>query len=152
MGESLSPQELWRQLRSIDAGLLDNLAFLCRLRRAESGTGAAYCTPGRAWLAQRLGVSVWTISRHTSRLKRLGALEKVQRRPKAGKWQTNLYVLRGRCAWIVGTALARVRRPPSRVPSGAHIAPSEGETAADPGGAAALRAIIRTLQARIRGG
>lgn len=57
-------------------------------------TGIAY--PGRAWLAQRAGCSIRTISRHVTKLKRMGYLTARQRRYRRrdGTWDTRSNVYR----------------------------------------------------------
>jgi DNA-binding MarR family transcriptional regulator len=152
MSTGLTPAALWRQLRSIDAGLLDQLAFLSRLRSRQSPKGAAYCTPGRKYLAGAVGVSVATVTRHTRRLVELGVLVKRQRRPVDGKWQTNIYSLVGRGAWLVARSMHAMRWAPNRRASKRDIAPSEGKAELPDGGKAALRAAILTLSQRLRGG
>lgn len=151
MPAPLSPAELWRQLKSIDFLILDHLAYLSRLRAAHSPKRAHYATPGRAWLAAKAGVSVSTITRHTTRLKALGLLDKRQRRPVEGKWQTNLYVLVGRAAWIVARSMHAMRRRPNRRASVRDLAPSEGRDGRSAGTRAQLRGIIDTLQKKLRG-
>jgi hypothetical protein len=152
MAPTLTPAALCRQLKTIDTTLLDELAFLSRLRRTSSPSGAAYCVPGRAWLGARLGVSIRTITRHTSHLVGLGVLRREQRRPVAGRWQTNLYVLVGRAVWLVSKTVRTLRSSPYRGTSKAHKPPSEGEGCPDGGGKVAFQAFIRTLRDRYGGG
>ena len=51
--------------------------------------------PGRELLAKQCGCSIWTVSRHVSKLRKLGVLEVTHRklRKKDGTWktQTNVY-------------------------------------------------------------
>jgi len=148
----IHPNALWRHLRSIDFALLDTIAFLSRQTARHSPKQAHYCTPGRSWLARKIGVSIGTISRHTTRLKALGMLNKLQRRPVDGKWQTNLYALRGRATWLVARSMQALHRPPNRVPSNAHIAPFKRGPDRIAEARTSLRSIIRTLEARLRGG
>jgi len=149
---SLTPAALWRQLRSIEAGLLDQIAYLAGLRARHSPKGASYCTPGRKYLAAALGVSVATITRHTTRLAQLGVLAKRQRRPIDGKWQTNIYTLAGRATWIVARSMHAMRWTPNRRSSKPHIAPYEGKAEHPTEGRSALRALILTLSQKLGSG
>lgn len=105
----------WNQLTGIDFRLLDELAFLAKLQASRSPKRSHYCTPGRAWLAQRLGVTPTTISRRTSHLAALGVLHKRQRRPIRGRWQTCLYALVSPAAWYAAAFATRLRRLSHRV-------------------------------------
>jgi hypothetical protein len=117
------PHEIYRKLDGIDFRLINEIAFLSRLQKKR--TGSAYCCPGREYLAGKVGCDVGTISRHTSKLVTLGILEKRQRRPIRGIWQTCLYKLRGWASWalagIVG-ALRKLGDRSHRVRLDAHIA------------------------------
>jgi hypothetical protein len=98
-------------------------AFLSKQQKKR--TGSAYCCPGREYLAGKVGCDVGTISRHTSKLVRLGILEKLQRRPIRGIWQTCLYKLRGWVSWAlagIAGALRKIRNNSHRVRHDAHIA------------------------------
>lgn len=116
------PQEIYQKLDGIDLKLLDELAFLCRQQKKK--TGSAYCCPGRRYLAGKLGVDVGTISRHTTKLLELGILDKRQRRPVRGIWQTCLYRLRSWQAWALGRVAGLIRKVgnPHRVRLGARKA------------------------------
>jgi len=112
-------QEIWAALSSIDLKLLEEIAFLCRLRAKESPSGKPWCHPGRKYLAAKLRRSVVTISRHVSKLKHLGILDAFQPRPDGGHWRTNVYRLRSRRSWRlarIGVLIERVahRIIPSR--------------------------------------
>jgi hypothetical protein len=132
--------------------LLDQLAYLSSITAAKSPTGAAYCYPGRAWLARQLGVSISTISRYTSHLKALGVLRKFQRRPELGKWQTNIYTLVGGAVRLVARIVHPKAPPPNRVAQSAHKPPSEREADRRAEGRTALRALLNNLERKIRGG
>jgi hypothetical protein len=73
-------------------------------------------------LANKLGVDVGTVSRHTSKLVTVGVLEKVQRRCVRGIWQTCLYWLRSWQAWALGRVAGFLRKIGNshRVRLGAH--------------------------------
>lgn len=114
-------RETWNQLTAIDARLLDALAFLARLKGKTSPTNARYATPGRRWLAAHLDCSVETITRHTTKLARLGLLTKLQRRPQAGQWQTNLYRLVSPMAWQAAALVHHVRAAAHRLSKVPHI-------------------------------
>lgn len=78
-----------------------------------------------------------TISRHTTKLVRLGILDKRQRRPVRGIWQTCLYKLVSWGAWALAGIAGAVRkkrskshrvRPPARIASvQTEIVPQEGQ-------------------------
>ena len=102
------PQETYQKLDGIDLKLLNEIEFLSRQQRKR--TGSAYCCPSRAYLAGKLGVDVGTISRHTSKLVDLGVLDKRQRRPIRGIWQTCLYRLRSWQAWALGRVVGFLRK------------------------------------------
>lgn len=152
MDAPLSPADLWRKLRSVDFAILDNLAFLSRLRARQSPNGAHYATPGRAWLAQQCGVSIRTITRRTTRLKRIGALDKFQRRPIDGKWQTNLYALVGRASWLVVRSMQGLHRGSHRRPETAHKPPQEGKADLRGDGRLAFQAFLINLTRKMKGG
>lgn len=152
IGKPCSPGELFRAISSREAHLIEQFAYLSNITAHKSPTGASYCFPGRRWLAARLGVSISTVSRYTSHLKALGVLRKFQRRPDLGKWQTNIYVLVGPAARLVARVMHPRTAPPNRVAESAHKPPSEGKDSRQPDGRTALRAIIRNLEERLRGG
>lgn len=147
----LDPSTLWRQLKSIDVGILDHLAYLSNLTAKRSRSGAHYATPGRRWLAAKLGVSIRTITRHTTHLAAVGILTKRERRRDLGRWQTNLYCLVGRGAWMIARRAQSLRRPLNRGTELAHKPPSEREDSRSAEGRAALRAIIQTLTRKLGG-
>lgn len=120
------PRAVWNQLSGLDCRLLDELGYLSRLTARRSARGASYCTPGRHWLAQRLGCSQTTISRRTSHLKALGVLSKLQRRPVAGHWQTCLYALIHPIAWQASRLRHLLTTTANRVSRMTHLAPSKG--------------------------
>jgi DNA-binding transcriptional ArsR family regulator len=102
------PTDIYQQLDGIDFRLLDELAFLCKQQRQR--TGAAYCCPGREYLARKVDCDIGTISRHTSKLERLGLLEKIQRRPVRGQWRSCLYRLRSWVSWRLGQIAGMLRK------------------------------------------
>ena len=110
------PQEIYRQLDGIDYRILNEIAFLSKQQKKR--TGSAYCCPGREYLAAKTGCSIWTVSRHTAKLVRLGILEKRQRRPIRGIWQTCLYKLVSWASWAlagIAGALRKIPHPSHRV-------------------------------------
>lgn len=80
-------QQLWQQLDGHDIKILEELTFLSKTR--------GYARPARTYLSNKLGVTIWTISRHTAKLARLGLLRiQHRRRQKSdGTWtfRTNVY-------------------------------------------------------------
>ena len=122
------PQEIYKQLDGIDFRILNEIAFLSKQQKKR--TGSAYCCPGREYLAAKVGCDIGTISRHTSKLVRLGVLEKRQRRPIRGIWQTCLYKLRGWASWaLAGIAgqLRKIGNNSHRVRPSTHIASVQTE-------------------------
>lgn len=119
------PQDIWNHLTGLDARLLEQLAFLARLQRARSPKGAAYCTPGRAWLATRLDCHPDTISRHTAKLQALGILDKRQRRPISGIWQTCLYAITSPLGWRFAALRATIARVANRLTNSTDLASSK---------------------------
>lgn len=146
---TVPPDQVYRRLKTIDVGLLDQIAFLSRHRRNETRAKSCYATPGRAWLASRLRVSVRTVSRHVSALVHSNLLDRTQRRPVGGKWQTNLYRLKGRAAWLVARTMQAFRRPPTAGHARLTSTPQKGRSDPEPGGRSALRAAIQTLEAKL---
>lgn len=108
------PQDIYQQLDGIDFRLLDELAYLCKQQRQRST--AAYCCPGREYLAKKVGCDVGTVSRHTSKLEKLGLIEKIQRRPIRGQWRSCLYRLRNWVAWRLGQIGAMLRQGGKKKP------------------------------------
>jgi len=119
------PQAVWNQLDGVDFRLLEQINYLARTAADRRQSGALYCTPGRKWLATRLGVSICTISRHVSKLARLQVLHRIQRRPIAGRWQTNLYRPIHWTCWKVSAVRARLLTATHRVAQAIHLAPSK---------------------------
>ena len=117
------PQDIYQQLDGIDFRILNELSFLSKQQKRR--TGSAYCCPGREYLAAKVGCDVGTISRHTSKLVTLGILDKRQRRPIRGIWQTCLYKLMGWASWAMAGIASQLRKKPNnshRVRPTAHIA------------------------------
>ncbi len=140
------PEDIWRQLSGVDLKLLDEIAFLSRKRAERSRSGALYCAPGRKYLARKIGVAVSTISRHVSKLKRLGLLTALQRRPIGGIWQSNMYKINSWLGWRLAGIRDMVRKIGSRVAKKAHIAllrsksiSPRGESPIGPSGQAILK-------------
>ena len=117
------PINIYQQLDGIDFRLLGELAFLSKQQKKR--TGSAYCCPSRTYLAKRVGCDVGTISRHTTKLEGLDILEKQQRRPVRGIWQTCFYKLKGWSAWTLAGIANKFRKKFKqihRVRPNAHIA------------------------------
>jgi Helix-turn-helix domain len=119
------PTDIYRQLLGTDFRLLDELTFLAKQQQKKSG--AAYCMPGRKYLAEKLSCSIRTISRSIARLRRLGILDAIQRRPVRGLWQTNLYKIRHWLGWRIGQLGQLLRKPTHRGTPMAHIASPWGK-------------------------
>lgn len=115
------PSDIAQRLTGTDFRLLDELSFLSRLQRKR--TGASYAMPSRRYLAEKIGCSIRTVSRSVARLKRLGILEAVQRRPRRGVWRSNLYRIRSWIGWRLGQLSGALRKIGShRGTRTAHIA------------------------------
>lgn len=112
-GKSNTYQE-WFQLDGIDFRLIEELTFL------QGNRGC--CFPSREYLAAKLKISIWTISRHTSKLKGLGLLSIQPRRYRRtdGTWATrsNIYKVLG----FIGSKVRKILslltgvRPKARIP------------------------------------
>lgn len=113
------------RLTGTELRIIDELHFLSEQQRSRSPKGAAYAIPGRRWLAQRCGVTVWQVSRATSRLANLGLLSKSQRRPQGGRWRSCIYWVHARTAWAAARVNRVVRAAFNRVRFTAHIAKSK---------------------------
>jgi DNA-binding transcriptional ArsR family regulator len=135
-------RDTWNQLTSIDLRLLEEMGWLSRQTHRRSPSGAYYCFPGRLWLGIRVGASTRTISRHLAKLARLGLLSKRQRRPRLGRWQSNLYRLIHPMAWAAARVRQMLTKCGDRRTQTAHIASSLKRREKDRGSAEALRAII----------
>ena len=101
------PEDIYQQLDGVDFRLIDELTFLSKLQRER--TGASYCIPGRKYLARKLRVCVRTVSRHIAKLRKLGVLDTVQRRPVLGQFQTNLYKVFEWTVWKARRVISMVR-------------------------------------------
>jgi len=115
------PYEIYRKLEGVDFRLIDELSFLANLQAQR--TGSRYCIPGRKYLARKLGVCVRTISRHLSKLRRLGVIDAIQRRPVRGQFQTNLYRVYEWTVWQARRVMSLIRdvweavKPKKRAPA-----------------------------------
>lgn len=114
------PLDIARQLLGVDYRLLDELSYLAKQQRKR--TGASYAVPGRKYLSSKLGVSIRTISRSVARLKRLGILDAIQRRPVRGRWKTNLYKIRSWLGWRLAQISSNLRKIFHRETRTSHIA------------------------------
>ena len=132
---ALAPVTVANQLGRADVRVLDHLTYLAHVYQRRCRTKTAYCWPSRAWLATRCRVSIRTITRATTHLANLQLIRRIQRRPEAGRWQTNLYVLIHRSAHLLGTLRRRIAARLDRAPDPAHQPPRSGAA----GNAAARR-------------
>jgi len=92
-----------------DIKTFEQIAFLCKLRRQRGLL--PYCIPGREYLSRKTGFSVRTVSRATSRLVAAGLLQKRQRRPTQGQWQSNLYRPVSHRFWKLSAAIGELFSP-----------------------------------------
>jgi len=111
------PKLNWSDLRTFE-----EISFLCKLRRQRGLL--PYAIPGRAYLARKTGYSVRTVSRATSRLVKAGLLQKRQRRPTQGQWQSNLYRPVSQRFWKLSAAIGALFSPGAVGPThrGPHLA------------------------------
>jgi len=111
------PKLNWSDVRTFE-----EISFLCKLRRQRGLL--PYAIPGRAYLARKTGYSVRTVSRATSRLVAAGVLQKRQRRPTQGQWQSNLYRPVSQRFWKLSAAIGALFSPGAVGPThrGPHVA------------------------------
>lgn len=140
-----SIQRTWRACKTLDVRLLDQIAYLSTVHNRQSKRGGRYAVPGRRWLAQRLGCSVWTISRHTSALQRAGILQKYQRPQKAGRFRSCVYWLVEPGSWVVARTRQLLRAASHRVRFQAHRTRSESVEEREAARRSVLRAQARSL-------
>jgi len=112
------PKLNWSDLRTFE-----EISFLCKVRRQRGLL--PYAIPGRSYLSRKTGFSVRTVSRATSRLVSAGLLQKRQRRPTQGQWQSNLYRPVSHRFWKLSAAIGELFSPNAvgparREPSLAH--------------------------------
>lgn len=111
------PQDIYNQLDGVDFRLLEEIDYLSRCQAKHGKTGARYCFPSEAYLAQKLSRCREVISRHVSKLSRLGVLSVIHRRKVRGHWQTNLYRIVSSVWWRIRKGLGKtISRDFSRVP------------------------------------
>ena len=134
MRDNHTPRSPLRDLSATDMQLLDEIRYLSELQARINGTGSYYARPSRRYLALKTGVCITTVSRRISRLERLGYITRTQRRPRLGRYQTNLYTLQQllatgarRLTASLKAALSRVtgvsRKPKNLKPLGARGVP-----------------------------
>jgi len=98
------PKLNWSDLKTFE-----EIAFLCKLRRKRGLL--PFCIPGRSYLSRKTGYSIRTVSRSTSRLVAAGLLQKRQRRPARGQWQSNLYRPVSARFWKLSAAIGELFSP-----------------------------------------
>ena len=103
------PHEIYQKFDGVDFRLIDELTFLSNLQAQKSPTGAQYCIPGREYLAKKLGVCIRTVSRHIGKLKGMGVIEAIQRRPVRGQFKSNLYKVFDWTVWKVRKSISLIR-------------------------------------------
>jgi hypothetical protein len=101
--------EIYNQLDGYDFRILEYLMYLCKIQAKKSPTGARYAYPSEAHLASKLDTTRETISRHVSKLSRLGVIAVTHRRKVRGHWQTNLYRIVSHSWWKVQQVIALLR-------------------------------------------
>lgn len=97
---------LWKQLNKTDLKLLELLSFLSK----EKG----WCQPSRKYLAETLGVTVWTISRHITKLSKNHQFKVIHRsrKRKDGTFdpRTNLYIISPALAKRIGKIKKAIKK------------------------------------------
>ena len=110
-----------RQLDGKDLMILEHLMFLCKVHKQNSESGASYAIPSQMWLAKKIGIRRETVSRHITKLARLGILEVTHRRQVKGKYKTNMYRIREWKWWRTGKAIYKLRHPDGEAKSALKI-------------------------------
>jgi DNA-binding transcriptional ArsR family regulator len=110
-----------RQLDGKDLMILEHLMFLCKVHKQNSKSGASYAIPSQMWLAKKIGIRRETVSRHITKLARLGILEVTHRRQVKGKYKTNMYRIREWKWWRTGKAIYKLRHPEGEAKSALRI-------------------------------
>jgi len=147
--------ETYRQLDGPDIRLLEEIDFLSRRQAKRSVTGARYCCPSEIYLSKKIGIARENVSRHISKLSRLGVLAVQNRRKLRGNWQTNLYKIVNWGWWRLRQAAQALRSTPARVTGTSHKAISVRENESLPrseGAPTAIKGLLTELLARVRGG
>jgi hypothetical protein len=109
-----------RDLTPNEFRVLRYIYYVAFLHGMQSWNGKIYCVPSEQRIASVVGLHRVTVSRIVSYLKLQGLLTVIQRRPKNGQWQTNLYKL-GSIVWIMfGKIIKRFQRYFNRVASKLH--------------------------------
>jgi len=111
----------YRQLDGPDIRLLEELNHLSRIQGKKSPTGAKYCCPSEMYLSKKVGIARENISRHVTKLTKLGILAVTHRRKLHGNWQTNMYRIVSWVWWRLRQATEKLRSLPSRVTQPSHI-------------------------------
>lgn len=148
--DARTANQIWHQLKTIDFRLLEELRFLSVRQSQTSPTRAHYCKPGRAYLARKLGCTITTVSRHTSRLKALGVIQKLQRRPHRGRFRSCLYAIVAPAAWRITRLRHLIERTAHRVTFRARKAAPPETAKAPRRNEAEYRALIAKWMARGR--
>lgn len=161
------------KLNATELRLLDEIANLCRYHARHSPRGGRWCQPGRAWLANRIGVTVWTISRNTNRPRFRALVEHHQQRKHRGTWRTCKYFVRDPRVWIWAHAVAKITgrvrphvpvkpRPAltlsagrgsplsPRAPNRTHTLWEDQQSSLRDSGRDALRRVLDSLEARMK--
>ena len=107
-------EETLKQLDGYDLRLLEEIHFLCRCKAKSSKTGARYANPSEEYLSRKVGLSRSNVSRHMSKLSKLGILLVTHRRKVRERFQTNLYRILSWVWWRAGKIAAILRQGPNR--------------------------------------
>jgi hypothetical protein len=145
--------EIYNQLDGYDFRILEYLMYLCKLQAKKSPTGARYAYPSESHLANKLDTTRETISRHVSKLSRLGVIAVTHRRKVRGHWQTNLYRIVSHVWWKVQQAISQLRGKTHRVTPTSHLTTPmrgnknlEDQKGGPSGNFTSLRDTIKALQ------
>lgn len=84
--------------RHIDAPLLEQLVYLCKVTARHSAKGSLYCFPSQTYLGEQVGRCRETVNRHVRELVERGLITSTQRRKQGGRWRSCLYRV---ASWVL---------------------------------------------------
>lgn len=87
------PPEVLCKFRKHEIVIIATLCELWNLHRINSPNDTIKCWPGEQYLADKAGVTKWTISRSIRRLIKMGIIQAFQRRTRIKIWRTNMYYI-----------------------------------------------------------
>jgi predicted transcriptional regulator len=114
------PKELERRLNGSDLKILNFIGYLCKQTAKRSPSGAQYCFPSEATIAERVGICREEVSRHVNKLSMLGILKIVHRRKEHGVWRSNLYKIISWEGWRLSRVAAVIHKSLDHVRKTSH--------------------------------